>query len=90
MILGQAVGVIGREPNTKRVNAIKEWPAPRNTKEARQFMVRIWIPNYSQIASGITSTWRKGVEFAWTEECQEAFDTLKDLVTSAPALLPID
>jgi hypothetical protein len=95
MILGQAVGVNGREPNTKRVNAIKEWPAPRNTKEARQFMglcrtVRIWIPNYSQIASSITSTWKKEVKFAWTEECQEAFDTLKDLVTSAPALLPIN
>jgi hypothetical protein len=95
MILGQAVGVNGWEPDTKRVNAIKESPASRNAKEARQFMglcgtVRIWIPNYSQIASSITSTWKKGVEFTWSEECQEAFDTLKDLVTSAPALLLID
>ena len=52
--------------------------------------VRIWIPNYSQIASSITSTWKKGVEFVWTEECQESFDTLKELGTSAPALMPID
>ena len=52
--------------------------------------VRIWISNYSQIASSITATWKKGVEFVWTEECQEAFDVLKGLVTTAPALLPID
>jgi len=28
--------------------------------------------------------------FVWTEECQEAFDSLKELVTTAPALLSID
>jgi transposase InsO family protein len=95
LILGQAVGVNGREPDTKRVNMIKEWPAPRNITEARQFIglcgtVRIWISNYSQITSSITSTWKKGVEFAWTEECQEAFDILKELITTAPAILPIN
>ena len=52
--------------------------------------VWIWIPNYSQIASSITATWNKGVEFVWTEECQEVFDILKELVTTAPTLLPID
>ena len=49
----------------------------------------IRIPNYSQIASNITSTWRKGKDFKWTETCQQSFDTLKGLITSAPALLPI-
>ena len=95
LILGQTVGVNGREPDTKWVNAIKEWPTPWSATEARQFIglcgtVRIWIPNYSQIASSITSTWKKGVEFAWTEECQDAFDVLKDPITTAPALLSID
>ena len=95
LILGQAVGMNGREPDTKWVNVIKEWPAPQNATEARQFIglcgtIRIWIPNYSQIASSITSIWKKGVEFAWTEECQDAFDVLKDLITTAPALLPIN
>ena len=65
------------------------------SKEARQFVglcgtVQIWIPNYSQIAFSITATWTKEVEFVWTEECQEAFDILKGLVTTAHALLPIN
>ena len=45
---------------------------------------------YSQIISSINSTWKKGVEFAWTEDCQDIFDILKDLIMTAPALLPIN
>ena len=89
------MGVNGKEPDTKRINAIKEWPAPQNTTEARQFIglcgtVRIWISSYSRITSSKISTWKKGVEFAWTEDCQDAFNILKDLITTAPALLPIN
>jgi hypothetical protein len=52
--------------------------------------IRIWIPNYSHIASSITSLWRKGVEFAWTEEQEAAFEALKHYVTTAPVLTSID
>ena len=38
LILGQAVEIIGRAPNIKRTNTIKQWPAPCNIKVARQFM----------------------------------------------------
>ena len=89
------MGVNGREPDKDRVKAITEWPAPTNPKQARQFVglcgtIRLWIPNYSQIASSITSTWRKGKEFEWTSDCQDAFDELKALIISAPALTSID
>ena len=94
-ILGQEVGVEGRKPDAGRVKTITNWPTPKNVKEARQFMglcgtVRIWIPNYSQIASSITSLWRKGVEFVWTEEQEAAFEALKEYVTTAPVLTSID
>ena len=52
--------------------------------------VHIWIPNYSQIASSITSLWRKGVEFVWTEEEEAAFEALKEYVTTAPVLTSIN
>ena len=38
LILGQAVEIIGREPDIERTNTIKQWLAPCNIKEARQFM----------------------------------------------------
>ena len=52
--------------------------------------VQLWIPNYSQIASSITTTWRKGKDFEWTSNCQDAFDELKALIISASALTSID
>ena len=94
-ILGQEVGVEGRKPDAGRIKAITNWPPPKNVKEACQFMglcgtVCIWIRNYSQIASSITSLWRKGVEFAWTEEQEAAFEALKHYVTTAPVLTSIN
>ena len=89
------MGVNGREPDKDHVKAITEWPAPTNAKQARRFIglcgtVQLWIPNYFQIASSITSTWRKGKDFEWTSDCQDTFDELKALIISAPALTFID
>ena len=52
-------------------------------------MFGFWIPNYSQIASSITSLWRKGVEFVWAKEQEAAFEALKEYVTTAPVLTSI-
>ena len=94
-ILGQIVNIHGRVPDQSKVDKVLNWPPPRNVKEARGFLglcgtVRIWIPNYSTLTSPITELWRKGADFEWTERRQEAFDALKQALTSAPALWPID
>jgi len=95
MIIGQRCTPEGRLPDNEKVSKILNWPELTTTKEARGFMglcgtVRIWIKNYSHLARPITELWRKSEEFVWNERRQEAFDTLKKLITSAPALNPID
>ena len=52
--------------------------------------VRIWIKDYSTLAQPITELWRKTEEFIWDERRKAAFETLKRIVVSAPALRPID
>ncbi|KAF8546151.1 hypothetical protein OG21DRAFT_1427843, partial [Imleria badia] len=37
-ILEQEVGVEGHKPDAGRIKAIRDWPTPKNVKEARQFM----------------------------------------------------
>lgn len=64
-------------------------------KEVRGFLglcgtVWIWIKNYSAIARPLTELVRNKTEFIWDDQRQEAFDTLKQLISSAPALCPID
>ena len=95
VIIGQKCTPKGRLPDDDKVAKILNWPILKTTKEARGFMglcgtVRIWIKNYSHLARPITELWRKSEEFVWNDRRQEAFDTLKELITSAPALNPIN
>ena len=95
VIVGQKCTPQGRLPDEDRVGKILQWPLLSNVKEVRGFLglcgtVRIWIRNYTQIARPLTHLTRKDIPFEWTEKCQTAFDTLKQLISSAPILRPID
>ena len=95
VIVGQKCTPNGRLPDEDRVKKILDWPQPKNVTAVRGFTglcgtVRIWIPNYSQLVRPLTALTRKESEFHWGPAQQEAFDILKVLVTSAPALRPID
>jgi hypothetical protein len=45
-----------------------------------------FIEGFSKIAHPITSLQKKGIKFEWTQECEESFQLLKKLLTSAPIL----
>ena len=47
---------------------------------------RRFIKGFSRIASPITSLQNKGVKFEWTSKCEECFQQLKEILTSAPIL----
>ena len=95
IIVGNKCSAAGRVPDDSRVQKILEWPTLATVKDVRGFLglcgtVRIWIKNYSEIARPLTELVRKNISFIWDRQRQEAFDQLKHLVTSAPALRPID
>ena len=85
VIVGQKCTPDGRKPEDKKVEKILKWPALASVKEVRGFLglcgtVRIWIPNYSQIARPLTELVRKNTEFIWDNRRERAFNTLKQLV----------
>jgi hypothetical protein len=89
--LGHIISEEGIVVDPEKVQAIQEWPAPRNVTEVRSFMglagyYRRFIAGFSRIAHAITSLQRKGKKFQWTEECESSFQQLKQLLTSAPIL----
>jgi len=47
---------------------------------------RCFVKDFSSIAAPLFALMKKNVEFVWTDECQTALDTLKELLTSAPML----
>jgi len=56
----------------ENVRSILEWATPRNVDKVRSFMglesyCRRFIGNFSQFAYHITTLYRKGKKFEWTE-----------------------
>ena len=47
---------------------------------------RKYIKDYSKIASPLTDLTKKEVAFQWTDECESAFQTLKQKLLEAPIL----
>jgi hypothetical protein len=89
--LGHIISEEGIVVDPEKVEAIREWSAPRNVVEVRSFMglagyYRRFIAGFSKIAHPITSLQRKEKKFQWTEECEKSFQRLKQLLTSAPIL----
>lgn len=78
-----------------KITSIKEWPTPKNVKDIQSFLgfgnfYRRFIQGYSAIVNALTKLTRKDIPFAWRQEQQRAFDTLKERFTTAPILVTFD
>ena len=79
----------------EKIEAIMNWPTPRNVTDVRSFMglvgyYRRFIEGFSKVAHAITSLQKNGMKFEWTSRCEESFQRLKNLLTSAPVLKVAD
>ena len=71
------------------------WSAPTSVPEIRSFLwlagyYRRFVPDFSKIARPLTELLKKGVRFYWDDKCEQAFQTLRRLLTSAPVLAQSD
>ena len=78
-------------PCTIKTAAIKDWPMPTNLKELRSFIgfcnfYRMFIANFLQIAHPLHLLTKKDQEYVWEEAQQDAFQELKNRLTSSPVL----
>ena len=89
--LGHIISEKGVEPVQAKVDAIQQWPIPKNLKALRGFLgltgfYRRFIQGYTSIAAPLTHL-LKIDSFGWNEEAQLAFDTLKRVVSQAHVLI---
>ena len=75
-----------------KVEAVVEWQTPNSVTEVRSFLGLAgyycrFIEDFSKIAAPLTQLTRKEVPFHWSSACEQAFQTLKDKLTSAPVLI---
>ena len=89
--LGHIVSEKGIECDPEKVEAVQNWPVPESITQVRSFLgfaayYRKFIPNFAEISFPLTNMTRKSVRFSWDESCQQAFETLKQKLVSAPVL----
>ncbi|GBG63517.1 hypothetical protein CBR_g38585 [Chara braunii] len=87
-ILRFRCGAYGRRPDPAKTDKISQWPTPlRTMTEVRAFLGvvgfwRIFIKDFAKIAEPIRAMIREGGTMDWTEDREEAAQTLKDILSS--------
>ena len=76
--------------NKKKIKAVKEWKTPTKVKDVESFLrfanfYRRFIHNFSHTARPLNELKGKK-EWKWEKEHQEAFEELKEKITSQPVL----
>ena len=89
--LGFLVSSEGVSPDPDKLAVVKSFPIPRNVKDVRSFLglcnyYRRFVEGFAQIASPLNHLTRKNVSFAWTSDCDLAFNKLKNRLCSPPIL----
>jgi hypothetical protein len=78
-----------------KVCDVLNWEPPNSVHQVRSFhglagYYRRFIPNFSKISKPITELLKNGAKYVWSKECDEAFQTLKKLLTTSPVLAQPD
>nr|CDJ88909.1 RNA-directed DNA polymerase (reverse transcriptase) domain containing protein [Haemonchus contortus] len=89
--LGHVVDNDGLRTDPGKVEKIRDYPQPTNLSQLRTFLgmtgyYRKFILRYAQIAQPLYDLTSTKTPFLWTGAHQQAFATLKDLLTRAPVL----
>ena len=89
--LGHVVSAQGISTDPRKTEAIQNYPVPQNIQEVRRFVgfasyCRRFIPNFAELAAPLHQLTQKSTKFLWTQECQNAFQELKEKFTEAPIL----
>lgn len=74
---------------------MRDFPRPTTVRQVRRFLgmtgwYHRFIKGYASIAAPITDLLKKADRFTWTAEAQQAFDLLKERMTSSPVLVHPD
>ncbi|GJT75551.1 putative ribonuclease H-like domain-containing protein [Tanacetum coccineum] len=89
--LGHVIDSSGVHVDPAKIEAIKNWAAPTTPMEVRDFSglagyYRRFIKEFSLISKPLTKLTKKHKPYVWGEDEEEAFQTLKLKLCSAPIL----
>jgi hypothetical protein len=89
--LGHKISAQGVATNPATVEAIEALLPPETTKQVRSFLgsaqyYRKFIPRLAEAAHPLYKLTKKDARFAWSDECQRAWEYVKRALVAAPVL----
>ncbi|GJT83835.1 reverse transcriptase domain-containing protein, partial [Tanacetum coccineum] len=92
IVLGHKISKKGIEVDKAKIDVIAKLPHPTTVKGIRSFLghagfYRRFIKDFSKISRPMTHLLEKNTPFIFSEECVQAFQTLKKKLTEAPILI---
>ncbi|WMV30257.1 hypothetical protein MTR67_023642 [Solanum verrucosum] len=93
--LGHIVSDASIAVDTQNIEAVKTWPRPMTPTEVHSFLrlagyYRRFVEGFSSISGPLMKLTQKIAKFQWTEACEQSFQELKDMLTSATILALLD
>lgn len=78
-------------PAEAKIKVLQQFPPPRTRKELRRFLgmaafYKKFCKDYSEIVLPLTKLSSPKLTFVWSDECQLAFQRIKDMLTAHPVL----
>jgi hypothetical protein len=92
-LLGFIISQKGIEVGPYKVRAIRKMSAPKTEKQVRDFLGRLnyisrFVSHLSATCGPIFKLLRKDQGVIWAEDCQKAFDSIKEYLLEPPILIP--
>ena len=77
--------------SSEKIETVKNWPTPKTAKEAKSFISLAryylsYVNQFATIAKPLHQLAENDRDFEWDEECEQAFQTIKEALCSAPIL----
>ncbi|KAM2876776.1 hypothetical protein COP2_019748 [Malus domestica] len=93
IVLGHIVSEKGIEVDKSKIDLVRFLPSPTSVREVRSFLghagfYRRFIKDFSKISTPPCRLLQKDVPFVFDDECEKSFNHLKEMLTSAPIIVP--
>ncbi|KAM0955914.1 hypothetical protein ACFX2A_024750 [Malus domestica] len=95
LVLGHIISEKGIEVDKSKVELVSSLPIPTTVREIHSFLghagfYRRFMKDFSMISRPLCRLLQKDVTFDMNEECVVAFNKLKELLSTAPVIMPPD
>ncbi|GBO35826.1 Transposon Tf2-8 polyprotein [Araneus ventricosus] len=93
--LGFDLNANGFSPSEQNVNKVTNFPRPKNLKQVQMFLgmlnyFRGLNYGYAGIVEPLVKLTKKNTPFVWSVECENAFNTVQEIILKKPTLKNFD